>query len=147
MNTPAPSDLSLDDHLCFALYAASMAVTRLYKPLLDGLGITYPQYLVLGALREGEVLTIGGLATRLSLEPSTITPLVKRLDAAGLVVRRRNQDDEREVRVSLTEQGRGLLAQTHCLAQAMITRSGLEPGALAELTTIVRDFSERLKTG
>ena len=146
MNAPAP-DLSLDDHLCFALYAASMAVNRLYKPLLDRLGITYPQYLVLGALRECEVLTIGGLATRLSLEPSTITPLVKRLDAAGLVVRRRNQDDEREVRVSLTDQGRGLLAQTQCLAQAMTTRSGLEPGSLAELTTIVRDFSERLKTG
>ncbi|WP_395651452.1 MarR family winged helix-turn-helix transcriptional regulator [Brevundimonas sp.] len=147
MNAHVPSDLSLDDHLCFALYAASMSVNRLYKPLLDGLGITYPQYLVLGALREGEVLTIGGLATRLSLEPSTITPLVKRLEVAGLVIRRRNQDDEREVRVSLTDQGRELLAQTHCLAQAMVTRSGLAPAELAELTTIVRDFSERLKAG
>jgi DNA-binding transcriptional ArsR family regulator len=102
--------MSLDDHLCFALYSASMAVTRLYKPMLDELGITYPQYLVLNALKErweAGFLTVGGLASRLALEPSTITPLVKRLEAAGLVTRTRSKEDEREVQVRLSRSGPG----------------------------------------
>src|SRR6218665_3114016 len=107
----SPAEMSLDDHLCFALYSASMAVTRLYKPMLDDLGITYPQYLVLNALKDagkGEegFLTVGGLASRLALEPSTITPLVKRLEAAGLVTRTRSPKDEREVQVRLAGAGR-----------------------------------------
>lgn len=139
-----PDDIKLDDHLCFALYSASMAVTRLYKPLLDGLGITYPQYLVLNALRDAETLTIGGLASRLSLEPSTITPLVKRLEAAGLVARARSPHDEREVRVSLTDAGAEVVGRTACLAEALLAKSGMGLGELAQLRDLVRDFRTKV---
>lgn len=139
-----PDEIKLDDHLCFALYSASMAVTRLYKPLLDGLGITYPQYLVLNALRDAETLTIGGLASRLSLEPSTITPLVKRLEAAGLVVRARSPHDEREVRVSLTDAGAEVVGRTVCLAEALLAKSGMGLGELAQLRDLVRDFRTKV---
>ncbi len=139
-----PDDIKLDDHLCFALYSASMAVTRLYKPLLDGLGITYPQYLVLNALRDAETLTIGGLASRLSLEPSTITPLVKRLEAAGLVARARSPHDEREVRVSLTDEGAEVVGRTACLAEALLAKSGMGLGELAQLRDLVRDFRTKV---
>ncbi len=137
--------MSLDDHLCFALYSASMAVTRLYKPLLDELGITYPQYLVLSVLDETDGITIGALAGRLSLEPSTITPLVKRLEVAGLVRRRRGKEDEREVRVSLAEAGQGVLERTACLAEAMMARSGLTASELGALNGVVRSFADRLR--
>ena len=139
-----PDDIKLDDHLCFALYSASMAVTRLYKPLLDGLGITYPQYLVLNALRDAETLTIGGLASRLSLEPSTITPLVKRLEAAGLVARARSPHDEREVRVSLTDEGAEVVGRTACLAEALLAKSRMGLGELAQLRDLVRDFRTKV---
>ena len=139
-----PDDIKLDDHLCFALYSASMAVTRLYKPLLDGLGITYPQYLVLNALRDAETLTIGGLASRLSLEPSTITPLVKRLEAAGLVARARSPHDEREVRVSLTDEGAEVVGRTASLAEALLAKSGMGLGELAQLRDLVRDFRTKV---
>ena len=146
MTAGSPSSLTLDDHLCFALYSASMAVTRLYKPMLDEMGITYPQYLVLSALREAETLTIGGIAARLALEPSTITPLVKRLEAAGLVARRRNQADEREVQVSLTPEGGDVLVRAVCLAEAMLSRSGMTGAELAAFNGVVRSFADRLKT-
>ncbi len=136
--------MTLDDHLCFALYSASMAVTRLYKPMLDALGITYPQYLVLNALQGVEAETVGGLASRLSLEPSTITPLVKRLEAAGFVRRARNPADEREVQVSLSEGGRGVIARTACLAEALMSKSGMDMGDLAELRDRVREFRTRV---
>ena len=144
--------MALDDHLCFALYSASMAVTRLYKPMLDELGITYPQYLVLNALNDtgategGETgfLTVGGLATRLSLEPSTITPLVKRLEAAGLVSRARSQTDEREVRVSMTEAGNGVMAQTACLGEALMAKSEMAMGDLGQLRDLVREFRTKV---
>lgn len=77
-----PDTLTLEDQLCFGLYAASMAINRVYKPLLDRLGITYPQYLVLNTLWEEDGRTVGAIAERLSLEPSTVTPLVKRLEAS-----------------------------------------------------------------
>src|SRR6516162_4079956 len=111
--------LPLDRQLGFSLYGAFMAVSRTYKPWLDKLGLTYPQYLVLSVLWEGDDQTIGGIATRLDLEPSTITPLVKRLEAAGHVVRRRNPADERQVRVRLTAQGRALRSQTKVLTQGL----------------------------
>ena len=143
----SPSSMSLDDHLCFALYSASMAVTRLYKPMLDELGITYPQYLVLNALQDvgvKESLTIGGLAGRLSLEPSTITPLVKRLEVAGLVSRARNQADEREVRVSLTDAGRDVMARSSCLAEALLAKSDMAISELGQLRDLVREFRTRV---
>jgi DNA-binding MarR family transcriptional regulator len=96
---------TLDEQLCFSLYGASMAINRAYKPLLDALEITYPQYLVLSTLWETDGLSIGAIAERLGLDSSNVTPLVKRMEAAGLVSRLRNPSDERQVVVSLTDAG------------------------------------------
>jgi DNA-binding MarR family transcriptional regulator len=126
-------DLALEDQLCFSLYATSMAINRLYRPLLDDLGITYPQYLVLSALWEEDARTVGAIAERLSLDSSTITPLVKRLEAAALVKRARQADDERRVSVSLTDRGRALKAQSRCLGEALFARSGMQAGELIAL--------------
>ena len=115
----------LNKQLCFSLYGASMAMGRAYKPMLDRLGITYPQYLVLHSLWEEDGRTIGGIAERLSLEPSTITPLVKRLAGAGLVDRGRDPRDERHVRVLLTDRGRDLQADSRCLAEDILAKTGL----------------------
>lgn len=115
----------LDQQICFTLYATSMAITRAYKPLLDALGLTYPQYLVLNVLGEGEGATIGAIAARLDLESSTVTPLVKRLEAAGLVARRRGLEDERRVEVTMTEAGRALLGRSGCLNDTLLERSGM----------------------
>ncbi|GAA4216529.1 MarR family transcriptional regulator [Sphingomonas endophytica] len=123
----------LDEQLCFSLYSASMAVGRAYKPLLDAIGITYPQYLVLHALWEQDARTIGAIAERLALESSTVTPLVKRLEAAGHVTRQRNPDDERKVRVLLTDSGRALRQRCGCLAEELVARSGLSLDQLASL--------------
>ena len=91
-----------------SLYAASIAVNRTYKPMLDEFGLTYPQYLVLSTLWEQDGLLVSAIADRLALESSTITPLVKRMESAGLLTRERNPMDERQVIVSLTEEGRSL---------------------------------------
>lgn len=118
---PAP----LSHQICFTLYATSMAVNRTYKPMLDAMGITYPQYLVLNALGEEDSMTIGAIASRLSLDSSTVTPLVKRLEQAGLITRQRSQVDERQVQVHLTDSGRALLARSNCLGETLIERSGM----------------------
>jgi DNA-binding MarR family transcriptional regulator len=108
-DTPSsdPSD-PFADYLCFSLYAANLAVGRRYKPLLDPLGLTYPQYLVLVALRETGAQPVGALGERLCLETNTLTPLLKRMAAAGLVTRRRNPADERVVLVGLSAEGTAL---------------------------------------
>lgn len=120
----------LDQQICFTLYATSMAITRAYKPLLDALGLTYPQYLVLSALAEGGSMTVGAVGARLSLESSTVTPLVKRLKSAGLVASRRGLDDERRVDVTLTQAGLALLERTGCLGDLLIERSGMDSETL-----------------
>lgn len=129
--------LPLDRQLGFGLYSAFMAVSRTYKPWLDKLGLTYPQYLVMCVLWEDDDQTIGGIAARLDLEPSTITPLVKRLEQAGRVVRQRNPQDERQVRVKLTHQGRAIRAQTRSLADALYKKGGMTPAEIADLNTRV----------
>ncbi|MDB5705845.1 MAG: penicillinase repressor family protein [Sphingomonas bacterium] len=117
--------LPLDAQLCFSLYSTTIAINRLYKPMLDSLGVTYPQYLVLSTLWEGDGQTITAIADRLALEPSTITPLMKRLEAAGFVSRQRNPQDERQVQVFLTAKGRGLRTRTPCLTDALLENSKL----------------------
>ena len=134
-----PFPLPLDRQLGFSLYGALMAVGRTYKPWLDKLGLTYPQYLVLSVLWEGDDQTITGIAERLDLEPSTITPLVKRLEEAGHVTRRRNPADERQVKVLLTDKGRAIRAQTKTLADALFHKAGMSVDALT-------DLNERIKT-
>ena len=134
----------LDSQLCFSLYATSMAVNRTYKPLLDQIGITYPQYLVLLALWEGDGRTVGAIAARLGLEPSTVTPLMKRLETAELVTRTRNPDDERQVQVRLTARGAALREECGCLAEAVIKRSGMAAKRLTALNKDIRALRDAL---
>jgi DNA-binding MarR family transcriptional regulator len=139
--------LPLDSQLGFALYGAFMAVGRAYRPWLDTLGLTYPQYLVLSALWEDDNQTIGGIAQRLDLEPSTITPLVKRLEQAGHLTRNRNPGDERQVKVLLTDQGRAIRAQTRTLAEALDARSGMTVEALVDLNTRIKALRDAFRAG
>ncbi|OQM75189.1 MarR family winged helix-turn-helix transcriptional regulator [Manganibacter manganicus] len=131
-------NIPLEHQLCFSLYSTSLAVSRLYKPLLDGLGITYPQYLVLNALWEKDGLSISTIAARLDLEPSTITPLVKRLEAASLVRRTRSAEDERSVRVNLTDQGKALSEQSRCLGETLFAKAGMTAKEMIALNQEVR---------
>ena len=133
-----PGPLPLDEQLCFSLYAATIAINRAYKPVLDRLGITYPQFLVLQVLSGAEDgVPVGTIAERLALEPSTITPLAKRMEAAGLVTRLRNPADERQVRVRLTDAGRDCWRETGCLAPMIVERTGISRERLAALNAEV----------
>lgn len=134
----------LDDQLCYAIYSAGIAIQRVYKPLLDELGLTYPQYLVLNVLWRQDEQTVGGIADRLALESSTLTPLLKRLEAAGLVRRTRNPDNERQVVVALTEQGRALRSRAGCLGESLLTASGQSPGELGELNRDIRRLRDSI---
>jgi DNA-binding MarR family transcriptional regulator len=133
---------TLDDQLCFSLYGASLAISRAYKPLLDQLDITYPQYLVLSALWESDGQTIGAIADRLGLDSSNVTPLVKRMEAAGLVLRQRNPSDERQVVVSLTTAGADMHARSACLGQRLFESSGMNGQALVQLNKTVQAFRD-----
>jgi DNA-binding MarR family transcriptional regulator len=137
----------LDQQICFTLYATSMAITRAYKPLLDALGLTYPQYLVLSVLGETDGQTIGGIASRLDLESSTVTPLVKRLEAAGLVERRRGREDERKVEVTMTDAGRALLERSACLGDLMLDRSGMGEAGLEALNQKIQALRTSIVEG
>lgn len=109
--TDADNPLLLDNQLCFALYSASLQMTKLYKPLLDEIGLTYPQYLTMLVLWEEDGVRVGRLGERLFLDSGTLTPLLKRLEKAGLISRARSVEDERQVIVRLTPAGRALQAQ------------------------------------
>jgi MarR family transcriptional regulator, organic hydroperoxide resistance regulator len=137
--------LPLDDQLCFSLYATSMAINRAYKPMLDRLGITYPQYLVLHALWEQDGRTVGAIAERLALESSTITPPVKRLEAAGFVTRERNPQDERQVQVRLTARGSAMREECGCLAEALLERAGMSGEQLGALNHQVQALWHALR--
>ncbi len=107
--------LHLDEQLCFAVYSTAHAFNRIYKPRLDQLGITYPQYLVMMVLWRDEPQTVGSLGERLLLDSSTLTPLLKRLEASGFVTRTRSTRDERVVDIALTEKGRGLAEEARSI--------------------------------
>lgn len=127
-----------DDYVCFSIYAAGLAFNRLYKHVLDRFGLTYPQYLVLVALRAQDDRTVGDLCTLLYLESSTLTPLLKRLEAAGLVTRTRDKADERVVRIRLTERGRTLAADIACVPGEMAQATGLGAEDLTQLPQLIR---------
>lgn len=134
--------LPLDSQLCFSIYSASIAIHRVYKPMLDELGITYTQYLVLSALWEGDGLTITAIADRLALEPSTITPAVKRLENAGFLTRQRSASDERQVQVHLSPKGTSLQAKTGCLTDTLLRRSGFTVPELIDLNRKVQSLRD-----
>src|SRR3954471_19467130 len=115
----SPDHLKLDRQLCFLLYGASRAVTQLYQPLLAPLGLTYPQYLVMLVLWEHDGASVKDVGHRLGLDSGTLTPLLKRLAAQGLVTRRRDDDDERVVRIDLTADGKKLRAKAKSVPEAI----------------------------
>jgi DNA-binding MarR family transcriptional regulator len=130
--------LLLESQLCFALYSTSLAMTKLYKPLLDDIGLTYPQYVVMLVLWEEDDLTVSGIGERLFLDSGTLTPLLKRLEAAGLVGRHREPADERCVRIRLSAAGRKLKAKAGQIPGCVLSASGL---SRAELVSLTRDLN------
>ena len=134
----------LDEQLCYAVYSAGMAIQRVYKPLLDELGITYPQYLVLNVLWREDGQTVGGIADQLALESSTLTPLLKRLEASGLVRRSRNPDNERQVVVALTAEGRAIRPRAVCLAEALLAASGHSPKDFVRLNRELKGLRDQI---
>jgi DNA-binding MarR family transcriptional regulator len=136
--------LLLDNQLCFALYSASLAMTKLYKPLLDTLGLTYPQYLVMLVLWERDGLMVSELGERLYLDSGTLTPLLKRLEGAGLVSRLRDVQDERRVHIHLTAAGRKLKARAARVPACVLAASECSIPELLQLTDQVRALRERL---
>lgn len=135
----------LDQSLCFAVYSAGLAFNRLYKPILDPLGLTYPQYLVMMALWEKDGQGVGELGDLLFLESNTLTPLIKRLEAAGLVKRARDTEDERQVRVTLTAAGRDLLKQASCVPMQVVEASGMSVDQLVRLRNSVAGLRDNLR--
>jgi DNA-binding MarR family transcriptional regulator len=133
--------MRLEDQLCFALYAASRTVTSAYRPLLDRLGLTYPQYLVMLALWQHGASSIKDLGTALSLDYGTLTPLLKRLEARGLIRRQRQADDERSVRVDLTGAGQELQAQARMVPPLIGTAMGLTDPEFTQLRTLLRKLT------
>jgi MarR family transcriptional regulator, organic hydroperoxide resistance regulator len=117
----------LGDFMCFAIYSTNLAYSRVYKPVLDKLGLTYPQYVTIICLWEEDNQTVKGLSEKLFLEPSTMTPMLKRLEAMGYVRRERDSEDERSVRVSLTDAGRELREKAFAYREVTARASGLSP--------------------
>lgn len=136
--------LRLDNQLCFAVYSASLALTKLYKPLLDELGLTYPQYLVMLVLWESDGLAVSEIGERLSLDSGTLTPLLKRLEAAGLIARLRDVRDERRVHINLTAPGRQLKARAQKIPGCILEAVGCPVPELMQLTRQLQDLRERL---
>ncbi|MFJ3233723.1 MarR family winged helix-turn-helix transcriptional regulator [Streptomyces sp. NPDC086787] len=144
---PEHGSLSLEDQLCFVLYAASRAVTARYRPLLDELGLTYPQYLVMLALWEEDSLSVGELGAALQLESSTLSPLLKRLEAGGLVLRERRADDERSVAIRLTEAGTRLRDRARTVPLAIGDALNLTPEQDATAKRLLRLITANVTRG
>ncbi|WP_225027959.1 MarR family winged helix-turn-helix transcriptional regulator [Xinfangfangia pollutisoli] len=138
--TLAPTDM-----LCFALHSAAHAMHAAYAPLLDPLGLTYPQYLVLSALAAQDGQSVGEIGAQLRLESNTLTPLLKRMESQGWVQRKRAEDDERQVRIRLTDQGRSLAEQAAGVPRAFAERTGLDLPEIVDLRDILVTLRDRLK--
>jgi DNA-binding MarR family transcriptional regulator len=152
MNPPWNSQMldhaqRLDHQLCFALYSASLAMTKLYKPLLDELGLTYPQYLVMLVLWEQDEQAVSSLGARLGLDSGTLTPLLKRLEAAALVTRQRDTQDERRVLVRLTPAGKKLQKPAARIPACLLQSVSCDLSEIAELTQKIQRLKARLHDG
>ena len=133
-DTPDNCDqLLLDNQACFALHSTSLLMTKVYKPLLQALGLTYPQYLAMMVLWERDGLTVGEISTRLLTDPGSLTPLLKRLEVEGLLSRTRSREDERVVIVELTEQGRALREKARSIPQCILGAGGMTVERLNKL--------------
>lgn len=136
--------LSLDSQLCFALYSANLAMHKLYRQLLTQLNITYPQYLVMLVLWERDDVTVSDIGERLFLDSATLTPLLKRLEAAGLVLRQRSRQDERQVVVTLTSQGRALREKALNIPEAVFCAAECDVATLEDMKTQLNRLRDNL---
>lgn len=143
--TPGGDRLLLDDQVCFPLYATSRLVTRLYHPLLEPLGLTYPQYIVMMILWEDAPCPIGSVGERSLLNTNTLTPLLKRLEQMGFIERRRSPVDERVVEIHLTEAGAALRDRCVAIPETLARSLDYPVAKLIQLKTILDDLSERLR--
>lgn len=139
--------LAPPDMICFALYSAAHAMQQAYKPLLDPLDLTYPQYLALTALWAKDDQTVGEIGRQVQLESNTLTPLFKRLEAQGLVNRRRDEDDERQVRIQLTEAGRAMQERAAHIPACIVERTGMDLAELVALRDRVISLRDHLREG
>jgi len=136
--------LRLDNQLCFALYSASLAMTKLYKPLLETLQLTYPQYLVMLVLWETDGMSVSALGERLYLDSGTLTPLLKRMQAGGLLHRRRSAEDERRVEVFLSPEGRALKAKAISIPACVVAASACPIPELMTLTGQIQTLRDQI---
>ena len=144
---PARDPLLLDNQLCYALYAAAHRMTKAYRPLLDRIGLTYPQYLVLLVLWEQDRVTVSEIGRRLRLDSGTLTPVLKRLEGAGFLLRSRRQSDEREVEISLTDDGRALRAQAVAVRQSVMCQLNMSEPEIQAMRADLNALIENLSTG
>jgi DNA-binding MarR family transcriptional regulator len=140
----ASDALRLNRQVCFAMYSASRAATAVYRPMLEELGLTYPQYLAMLVLWEAEPRTVRELGEELGLDSGTLSPLLKRLEALGLVQRRRSSEDERRVEIFLTDAGAGLSARASGIPQRLADAAGLTAAELDQLRETLGRLSEAL---
>ncbi|WP_303761893.1 MarR family winged helix-turn-helix transcriptional regulator [Alcanivorax jadensis] len=138
--------LKLDLQVCFALYSAQLAMSKVYRKLLKELGLTYPQYLVMMVLWEQDRLSVSEIGERLFLDSATLTPLLKRLEGMDLVLRQRSRPDERHVEVTLTESGRALRQQAEKVPEAVLCASQCSPEELVQLRDELHGLRARLAT-
>ena len=132
---PSFDPLALENQFCFALYSASLAMTKTYKPFLDKLGLTYPQYLVMLVLWQQDDVLVKSIGEKLFLDSGTLTPLLKRLEASDLIQRTRDEADERQVRITLTKEGRALKKKAQCIPHDVLCASGQSHEVLQSLRT------------
>ncbi len=137
--------LKLDNQLCFVLYACSRGLTRSYRPLLAGLDITYPQYLVMLVLWEQDGVSVKALGERLFLDSGTLTPLLKRMASAGLIARKRSATDERRVNIFLTAKGKALKKRAHKVPETLLCQSGLTPEAFMGLRNDLKSLLAHIR--
>ena len=142
---PLIDPLLLDNQLCYALYAAAHRMTKSYRPMLERMGLTYPQYLVLLVLWETDGVTVSEIGRRLRLDSGTLTPVLKRLENAGFLVRNRRRSDEREVEIALTVKGRGLRAEATAVRESVMCQLNMsEPevqAMRADLNALIANLS------
>ena len=143
--TPQAIDpLALENQFCFALYSASLAMTKTYKPFLDKMGLTYPQYLVMLVLWQQDDVLVKAIGALLFLDSGTLTPLLKRLEASSLILRTRDDADERQVRITLTREGRALKRKAHAIPHQVLCASGQSPNTLVRLRSELAEIRSDL---
>ncbi|MBC7500975.1 MAG: MarR family transcriptional regulator [Herminiimonas sp.] len=141
---PILDPLALDNQFCFALYSASLAMTKTYKPFLDKMGLTYPQYLVMLVLWQRDDVLVKAIGELLFLDSGTLTPLLKRLEASSLILRTRDEADERQVRITLTKEGRALKRRAQSIPHQVLCASGQAPETLMRLRSELSDIRSDL---